>query len=74
MTGRIDGDVEGFKDYEKERDQPEEFTRGHNHNFGAFALEGETGAHEKSPMKLSFLPFPTGGLNGAQESLFETGH
>lgn len=42
MTGRIDADIEGFKDYEKERDQPVKFTPVHNDDFGVFALEGET--------------------------------
>ena len=42
--------------------------------FCSSALEGETRAHEQSPIKLSFLPFTTGGLYRPQKSLFEPGH
>ena len=71
MIGQIDPDVEGFKDYEKQRDQSVKFTWWHNHAFGAFGLEGETGTHEQSPIKISFLPFLTGGFDSFQEVVFE---
>jgi len=74
MIGRIDRDVECFKDYEKQRDQSVKFTPVHNDDFGVFALEGETGTHEQSPIKLSMSPFLSGGLYRPQKSLFESGH
>jgi len=41
LIGQTDPDVEGFKDYEEQRDLSVKFAWGHNHDFGNFALEGK---------------------------------
>lgn len=40
LIGRIDPEIEGFKDYEKQRDQSVKFAWGHHHDFGTFAMKG----------------------------------
>ena len=43
LIGQIDPTIEGFKDYEKQRDLSVRFMWGHHHDFGTFALNGPMG-------------------------------
>ncbi|MEZ6243813.1 MAG: DUF1698 domain-containing protein [Phycisphaerales bacterium] len=43
MIGEVDPDVEGFADPSRQRDLSIKFRFGHNHDFGAFRLDGQMG-------------------------------